>query len=266
MDGFLSGRLDLETLIANNDPILSWIGVDVQCKLRPSDADVESLGPEFKAAWEKSFKPFPDKPMMIASVVSAFPGDPSSVPAGQYMGLATFSIHPFSRGRIHITGPKLSDPCDLDHGFWEDEDGIDMKKHMWMYKKQREILRRMDTFTGEIAAGHPKFPGGSKAAVISAKPEVVQGVEYTAEDDKAIEAWLRENIASCWHSLGTCKMAPLGESGVVDPELNVYGVQGLKIADLSVPPSNVGSNTCSVAMAIGEKAADIIIKDLGLAK
>lgn len=64
--------------------------------------------------------------------------------------------------------------------------------------------------------------------------------------------------------MGTCKMAPFNKGGVVDPNLNVYGVTGLKVADLSVPPSNVGSNTCSVAMAIGEKAADTIIQELGL--
>lgn len=89
--------------------------------------------------------------MMIASIVSCFPGGPSGWPAAQYMGVATFSIYPFSRGHIHITGPKFNDPCDLDHGFLEDENEIDLKKHVWMYKKQREILRRMNTFTGEIA-------------------------------------------------------------------------------------------------------------------
>ncbi|KUI56368.1 Alcohol oxidase [Cytospora mali] len=266
MDGLLAGRLNLAELIPKNDPILSWNGVDVQSKLRPSDVDVASLGPEFQAAWDKEFKAFPDKPMMIISVVSCFPGDPSSVPAGQYMGIATFSVHPFSRGHIHITGPKFSDPHDLDAGFLEDEIEIDLKKHLWMYKKQREMMRRMETFTGEIAAGHPDFPSGSKAAVIETRVEVAHDVEYSPEDDKAIVKFLRERLASCWHSMGTCKMAPLADGGVVDPGLNVYGVQGLKVADLSIPPSNVGSNTCSVAMAIGEKAADIIIQELGLAK
>lgn len=266
MDGLLAGRLNLAELIPKNDPILSWNGVDVQCKLRPNDADIASLGPEFQAAWDKSYKDFPDKPMMIISIVSCFPGDPSTVPAGQYMGIATFSTHPFSRGRIHITGPKFSDSYIFDPGFLEDENGIDLKKHFWMYKKQREMLRRMETFTGEVAAGHPEFPSGSKAAVIDAKPEVIQDVEYTPEDDKAIEKFLKERLSTCWHSMGTCKMAPLADGGVVDPYLNVYGIQGLKLADLSIPPSNVGSNTCSVAMAIGEKAADMIIQELGLAK
>lgn len=182
------------------------------------------------------------------------------------MGIATFSTHPFSRGRIHITGPSFSDPYEFDAGFLADENSIDLKKHFWMYKKQREIVRRMETFAGEVGDGHPSFPSGSTAASIGSKPEAVQAIEYTTEDDQAIEKFLKERISTTWHSMGTCKMAPLEEGGVVDPRLNVYGVQGLKIADLSIAPSNVGSNTCSVAMAVGEKAADIIIEELGLAK
>ncbi|KAK7727648.1 hypothetical protein SLS53_006697 [Cytospora paraplurivora] len=266
IDGLFSGRVNIQELIPENDPILSWTGVDVQTKLRPSDADVARLGPDFQAAWDKGFKNFPDKPLMIFSVVSCFVGDYSTVPAGQYTTLATFSLHPFSRGRLHITGPKFDDPLDVDPGLLEDENGIDLKMHFWMYKKQREVARRMKTFTGEVATGHPEFPRGSKAAVVDAKVDVSREIEYSPEDDKAIEKWLKEHLIPCWHSMGTCKMAPLEDGGVVDPVLNVYGVQGLKVADLSIPPSNVGCNTCSVALAVGEKAADLIIQELGIAK
>jgi alcohol oxidase len=44
----------------------------------------------------------------------------------------------------------------------------------------------------------------------------------------------------------------------------VYGVEGLKIADLSIPPLNVAANTMNTAVAIGEKAADIFIAELGI--
>lgn len=170
MDGLLTGRVNVGELIGKNDPLLSWNGVDVQCKLRPTDADVAHLGSDFQAAWDKEFKNTPDKPLMILSIVSCFPGDPSGVPAGQYMGTATFSTHPFSRGRIHVTGPKFADPYEFDAGFLADENSIDAKNHFWMYKKQREIIRWMDNFAGEVAAGHPEYPKGSKAAVIDEKP------------------------------------------------------------------------------------------------
>lgn len=105
----------------------------------------------------------------------------------------------------------------------------------------------MDSFNGEIAAGHPQFSSGSKAAAIETKAKELQDVSYTLEDDREIEKWLREHISSCWHSMGTCRMAALEDGGVVDPHLNVYGVKGLKVADLSITPSNVGANTCSTA-------------------
>ncbi|KAG6357641.1 hypothetical protein INS49_013518 [Diaporthe citri] len=57
-------------------------------------------------------------------------------------------------------------------------------------------------------------------------------------------------------------MAPLDQGGVVDPELNVHGVKGLKVADLSILPGNVGANTCNITMAVGEKAADLVARDL----
>jgi len=61
-------------------------------------------------------------------------------------------------------------------------------------------------------------------------------------------------------------MAPREKTGVVDGNLSVYGVKGLKLADLSVPPENVGANTGNTAFLVGEKAADIFVKELGLDK
>jgi len=59
-------------------------------------------------------------------------------------------------------------------------------------------------------------------------------------------------------------MKPREKGGVVDARLNVYGVEGLKVADLSICPTNVANNTYSTALLVGEKAATIIAEDLGL--
>lgn len=59
-------------------------------------------------------------------------------------------------------------------------------------------------------------------------------------------------------------MKPRERGGVVDSRLNVYGVQRLKVADLSIGPSNVGANTYSTALVIGEKAAVMIAEELGI--
>ena len=129
-------------------------------------------------------------------------------------------------------------------------------------------MRRANFYRGELELTHPQFRAGSKATLKSHEKcpasEEVQDLTYDAEDDKAIEQYLRENIGTTWHSLGTCKMAPREQGGVVDAKLNVYGVQNLKVVDLSIPPGNVGANTANTAYVVGEKGADIIMRELGL--
>lgn len=108
---------------------------------------------------------------------------------------------------------------------------------MWAYKKQREIMRRTRMYRGEVAAGHPRFASASTAACVEEGDAAVgHGVEgdivYSPEDDAAIEAWLRENVETTWHSLGTAKMAPVTRLGVVDEALGVHSLRRLKLADL----------------------------------
>jgi alcohol oxidase len=181
--------------------------------------------------------------------------------------MSVFTGYPLSRGSIHISGPEIGDKVNLVTGFFSDATGVDIKKHVWAYKKQREIFRRMETYRGEVAVCHPPFLPDSAAAIVALEDKPVENVTdivYTSEDDKIIEDWVRARVGTTWHSLGTCKMGPREEKGVVDANLSVYGVEGLKIADLSIPPRNVAANTMNTAVAIGEKAADIFKKDLGL--
>ncbi|KAI1772202.1 GMC oxidoreductase-domain-containing protein [Hypoxylon cercidicola] len=266
LDAVLTGRSSPRDMIMQKDQLLGWNGIDVQAKVRPTEAEVLSLGPQFQEAWETEFKPHPDKPLILFSATQCFPGDPTGQPEGQYFGTANFNVYPFSRGHMHISGPGLDEAPDFDPGFFADAGGIDIKMHLWMYKRQREIVRRMDVFRGEVASWHPQFPVGSKAACIDTDAALgdVPDIEYSAEDDAAILQWLREHVETTWHSMGTCRMAPREKSGVVDPSLSVHGVRGLKVADMSIAPSNVAANTNNTAMAIGERAADIFIKELGL--
>ncbi|KAI1781537.1 alcohol oxidase-like protein [Hypoxylon cercidicola] len=266
LDAFNSGRLDREALVANKDKILSWNSFDIQCKLRPTEADVTALGPEFREVWDREFKNIPDKAWQLLIPVQCFPGDSTGFPIEQYLGAATYPLFPLSRGHVRITGPKLDDQPDFDLGFLSDY--MDMKNHLWGYKKQREIMRRIESYRGEIPELHPPFPAGSKAACIETDTPHgdVADIEYTADDDAIIEKWVREHVDTAWHPVGSCKMLPYEKGGAVDPALNVYGVENLKVADLSILPTNVGSNPYNTAMAIGEKAADMIIQELGLGK
>lgn len=197
----------------------------------------------------------------------SFPADPNLVPPGQYLTASVFTGYPLSRGSIHISGSEPEDKPNFHTGFFSDASDVDILKHLWAYKKQREIFRRMKTYRGEVDILHPKFATNSSAAPSRFDHEQsanVTNIEYTAQDDEVIKQWAREQVATTWHSLGTCRMGAREDGAVVDPNLSVYGVDGLKVADMSIPPLNVAANTMNTAVTIGEKAADIIIKELGL--
>lgn len=155
----------------------------------------------------------------------------------------------------HITGPRIEDPLDFETGFLSDHEGSDVQVLAWLYKKQREVASKMKHQLGPVSP-EPIFAGTTAAA---------QGgrFQYSAEDDLAIEQWARENVNTAYHPMGTCKMAPVENKGVVDGSLSVHGIKGLKVADMSIVPENVSANTMSTALLIGEKAADIFIKELG---
>ena len=95
-------------------------------------------------------------------------------------------------------------------------------------------------------------------------PPNADAIVYSDEDERILEAWLRANVGTTWHSLGTCAMRRREDGGVVDGRLRVYGVEGLRVADLSIVPRNVAANTASTAMMIGEKAAVLVGEDLGV--
>jgi alcohol oxidase len=170
-------------------------------------------------------------------------GVASVPPEGRYMSDCTLLAHPFSRGHVHITGPGLDDPLDLDLGLRTDPDGADLLAARMLYKVQRDIMRRMRTYRGELAATHPAFAPASRAACVELDAPLPEDapprIEYSADDDAAIDRWVREKAATPWHSLGTCRMAPRDEAGVVDATLGVHGLQALKVADLSIAPGNV---------------------------
>ena len=248
IDGLLSGRLDFVAAMEAKNPLLGWNSIDICSKLRMTTTEAENLGPEFRELWDRDFEPIPERPVMLMGLISSFLGDHKALPGAndeeplQYATMGTYTAYPYSRGSIHITSKDVATPADFDTGFLSHP--ADLKKQLWAYKKQRELYRRTNAYRGELELGHPKFAKGSKAALLDGP--VVKGgfkdvdarkelpdIEYNKEDDEAIEDWIRENLNTTWHSMGTCKMAPKDEGGVVDRYLNVYGVKGLKLAGKS---------------------------------
>lgn len=79
----------------------------------------------------------------------------------------------------------------------------------------------------------------------------------SARDDASLNMWIRDNIATAYHPAGTCRMGG-DTNSVIDPQLRVRGVDGLRVVDTSIMPQVVSSNTNAPTIMIAERAADII--------
>lgn len=87
--------------------------------------------------------------------------------------------------------------------------------------------------------------------------EVIPGA--AADSDEELLAYIRRYGVSSYHLCGTARMGPATDAGaVVDAQLRVHGLQGLRVADSSVIPAIPSANICAATMMIGEKAADLI--------
>jgi choline dehydrogenase len=77
-------------------------------------------------------------------------------------------------------------------------------------------------------------------------------------NDEELLNWVRNNAETTYHPVGTCKMGT-DPDAVVDNELKVHGITGLRIADASIMPTLTSGNTNAPAIMIGEKAASMVL-------
>jgi choline dehydrogenase len=87
-------------------------------------------------------------------------------------------------------------------------------------------------------------------------PELMPGAHVTK--DEQIDAFIRKTAETIYHPVGSAKMGTDGES-VVDPQLKVHGLEGLRVVDASVMPALVSGNTNAPTIMIAEKASDMIL-------
>lgn len=102
------------------------------------------------------------------------------------------------------------------------------------------------------------------ASQSSLKPFIINELRPGQEiqDDKELLDYIREYGQTTYHGVGTCSMGE-GTLAVVDSQLRVHGLENIRVVDASVMPLLVSSNTNAAAIMIGEKAADIILKNDG---
>ena len=78
------------------------------------------------------------------------------------------------------------------------------------------------------------------------------------KNDEKIDAWVRASANTIFHPVGTCRMVA-DKGSVVDTELRVRGLSGLRIADASVMPAIIGGNTSAPTIMIAEECVDLLL-------
>jgi choline dehydrogenase len=156
-----------------------------------------------------------------------------SVPEGSWT-IAVGLVRPASRGTLRLRSADPADTPLIDPAYLREEaDVVAMVRGV-------EIVRDLVTASAfDDWRGAEALPGA--------------GVRGTA----ALRDFVRSAAGSYFHPVGTCKMG-VGPDAVVDPELRVRGIDGLRVADASVMPDVVSVNTNAATMMIGEKAADLL--------
>jgi choline dehydrogenase len=86
--------------------------------------------------------------------------------------------------------------------------------------------------------------------------EVAPGVDRTTDDE--ILDRVKNAAETTYHPVGTCKMGS-DPMAVVDAQLRVHGIAGLRVADASIMPTLTSGNTNAPSIMIGEKAADMVL-------
>jgi choline dehydrogenase len=143
-------------------------------------------------------------------------------------------LHPYSRGEIKLRSSNPLDSPSIRANYFADSRDMDV---MLEGLKLARTLAATKAFASYC--GGELHPGP------------------TAKDDAALREHIAKFTETLYHPVGTCKMGQ-DSSAVVDSELRVHGVEGLRVVDASIMPTVVGGNTNAPTIMIAEKAADLI--------
>jgi len=146
-------------------------------------------------------------------------------------------VRPQSRGTLRLSGPGPDDPVLLDPNiFAAPEDLLSLCASLEQVRAMGATEALREWGASEL------YPG----------PDVRTAAE--------VRDYVRRTAITYHHQVGTCKMG-VDPMAVVDPQLRVRGVEGLRVADASVMPKVTSGNTNAPAIMIGERASDFIAAD-----
>jgi choline dehydrogenase len=151
------------------------------------------------------------------------------------MTVSCYQLRPESLGSIHIRSADPAQQPAIRFNFLADP--IDQAAMVGGFRMMRNIVEAppLDPFRGEEYS-----PGKDIAS------------------DEQILGYIRGNSETAYHPIGTCRMGPEGPNTVVDDQLRVHGIGGLRVADASIFPTMPSGNTNAPSIMVGEKCADLL--------
>ncbi len=176
----------------------------------------------------------PDLQFHFLAGAGAEAGVPSVTPGSSGITLNSYTVRPKSRGTVRL---RSSDPADtpiVDPNFLAEPD--DLRTSVEGVKLSREI------FSQHALQKHLR---------------AIRYPDDSVKTQKDFEEYARQYGRTSYHPTCTCKMGT-DEMAVVDPNLRVRGLDGIRICDSSVMPSLIGSNTNAPTIMIAEKASDLV--------
>lgn len=154
--------------------------------------------------------------------------------------ITSFLLHPFSTGTIRLRSPDPYDDPLIDPNYYDDERDVKM-----MLDGVKFVLKLVET--------KPFKKIGARL-----RKQDVPGCEGLQGDEYWI-CYFRTITSTMYHPSGTCKMGASSDAtAVVDPQLSVRGLKGLRVVDASVMPETVSANLQASVVMIAEKGADLI--------
>jgi choline dehydrogenase-like flavoprotein len=176
----------------------------------------------------------PDLQFHFLAGAGAEAGVPSVPPGTSGITLNSYTARPKSRGTVRLRSADPAAPPVVDPNFLGDPDdlristeGVKISREIFSQPALAKYVRRI------------RFPDDS------------------VRSQTDFEAYARQYGRTSYHPTCTCRMGK-DEMAVVDPQLRVRGLDGIRICDSSAMPSLIGSNTNAPTIMLAEKAADLI--------
>ncbi|KAF8996790.1 GMC oxidoreductase [Cyathus striatus] len=159
--------------------------------------------------------------------------------------ISAIALRPSSTGQVLLKTTSIWDKPVIDANYFAEENDLDV-----VVRGTRLIMKLANTEPMKSFLVNDGWDGYDFLWPGHADPDQVTDAE--------IKDWIRKNGAPAWHPTSTARMGTSESNSVVDAQLRVHGVEGLRVVDASVLPTQVSGHTAAVVVAVAERAADLI--------